>query len=228
MDLWEANNAATAFTPHPCNITGPYACTGALCGNGDDRHNGVCDKDGCDFNSYRLGAHNFYGPKEKVDTTRNFTVVTQFLTNNNKATGTLSQIRRFYVQDGKVIQNSYVNITGMAPVNAISDPFCVNEKNVWGGVDASETQGGMKGIGGALGRGMVLVFSIWDDSGSEMLWLDSTYPTDANSTTLGAARGPCPITSGQPAELQANYPDAAVTLSNIKVGDLESTFYWEI
>ena len=128
------------------------------------------------------------------------------------------------MQDGKVIQNSYVNITGMAPVNAISDQFCVNEKNVLGGVDAFEKQGGMKGIGGALERGMVLVFSIWDDSGSEMLWLDSTYPTDANSTTLGAARGPCPITSGQPAELQVDYPDAAVTFSNIKVGDLGSTF----
>ena len=67
----------------------------------------------------------------------------------------------------------------------------VNEKKVLGGVDAFETQGDMKGIGG-----MVLVFSIWDDSGSEMLWLDSTYPTDANSTTLGPARGPCPVTSG--------------------------------
>ena len=224
MDLWEANSAATALTPHPCNITGPYTCTGTLCGAGNNRYDGVCDEDGCDFNPYRLGAHKFYGPKGSVDTTRKFTVVTQFLTNNNRATGALSQIKRLYVQDGRVIQNSYVDIKGMAPVNSISDQFCKNEKAVLGGVDAFEMQGGMKGIGGALGRGMVLVFSIWDDSGSEMLWLDSTYPTDANSTTLGAARGPCPITSGQPAELQADYPDAAVTFSNIKVGDLESTF----
>lgn len=34
--------------------------------------------------------NNFYGPSQKVDTTSNFTVATQFLTNSNKATGVLS------------------------------------------------------------------------------------------------------------------------------------------
>lgn len=28
MDMWEANNAATALTPHPCNIASPYKCPG--------------------------------------------------------------------------------------------------------------------------------------------------------------------------------------------------------
>ena len=39
---------------------------------------GVCDKDGCDLNSFRTGVKNFYGPgpQFKVDTTRPFTVVT--------------------------------------------------------------------------------------------------------------------------------------------------------
>lgn len=36
----------------------------------------------------------------------------------------------------------------------------------------------MTNMGGALGRGMVLVMSIWDDSAANMLWLDSDYPLD--------------------------------------------------
>ena len=32
--------------------------------------------------------------------------------------------------------------------------------------------------GEALGRGMVLVMSLWDDHDSNMLWLDSDFPLD--------------------------------------------------
>jgi cellulose 1,4-beta-cellobiosidase len=227
MDIWEANDAAMAFTPHPCNITGPYTCSGELCGYGDYKYDGVCDEDGCDFNSYRLGDHKFYGANEVVDTTRVFTVVTQFITDNNRADGKLSQIRRLYVQDGRVIQNSFVNVPGIPPTNYISDSFCVAEKKVFDAVDAFEAQGGMAGIGGALGRGMVLVLSIWDDPTSNMLWLDSTDPASATASTPGAERGPCATTSGNPADLLEMYPNAAVTFSNIKVGDLGSTFCGE-
>jgi hypothetical protein len=46
------------------------------------RHNGVCDKDGCDFNPYRLGDKSFFGLAANftIDTTKTFTVVTQFIT----------------------------------------------------------------------------------------------------------------------------------------------------
>ena len=50
MDIWEANSISTAYTPHPCTGTGITACTGTQCGDGDQRYDGVCDKDGCDFN----------------------------------------------------------------------------------------------------------------------------------------------------------------------------------
>ena len=50
--------------------------------------------------------------------------------------------------------------------------------------------------------------------GADMLWLDSTYPT--NSTDPGAKRGTCPITSGKPDDVESNHPDAHVTYSNIK------------
>ena len=61
MDIWEANQAAAAYTPHPCSVTGQTRCTGTDCGDGSNRYGGVCDKDGCDFNSYRMGDKNFLG-----------------------------------------------------------------------------------------------------------------------------------------------------------------------
>jgi len=76
MDIWEANNMAEAFTAHPCAIDGQLACTGLKCGEGTDRYNGVCDKDGCDLNPYRVGVKDFYGPGKTVDSTKPITVVT--------------------------------------------------------------------------------------------------------------------------------------------------------
>ncbi|KAH8654468.1 cellulose 1,4-beta-cellobiosidase precursor [Tricladium varicosporioides] len=219
MDLWEANNAATAYTPHPCNITSSYACTGALCGGGNNRYAGVCDQDGCDFNSYRNGAPDFYGPGKTVDTTKKFSVITQFLTNDNTATGTLKEIRRIYVQGGKVIQNSAVKVDGLKAGNSMDDEYCTAQKKVFPTTDAFKSQGGMKTMGEALGRGMVLVFSIWDDATGGMLWLDGT-----TGTGPGSVRGPCSATSGNSADIAKNYPDAAVTFENIKKGEIGSTF----
>jgi len=226
MDIWEANNAATAFTPHPCNVTGVYSCTGASCGKGAGaaKYQGVCDSDGCDYNAYRMGNTNFYGPGKAVDTTKPFTVVTQFVTSDGTDKGTLSSINRLYVQGGKVIANAPVNIPGMKAQNNIDGAYCASEKKVLGGTDAFTNQGGMAQIGSALNRGMVLIFSIWMDNGSGMQWLDAPYPTTANATSPGVARGPCSATSGDTTMLTANYPGAAVTFSNVKVGELGSTY----
>lgn len=219
MDLWEANNAATAYTPHPCSVPGPYQCSDLECGDGDNRYGGVCDKDGCDFNPYRNGAKDYYGPGKTVDTTKKFTVVTQFLTSDNTTTGTLSEIRRIYVQDGKVIQNSNTNVTGLAVVNSMDDEYCTNTKEVFAATDDFKSKGGMKQMGEALGRGMVLVFSIWDDAAGGMLWLDST-----TGEGPGAERGPCSLTSGNATAIMEQFPDSAVTFSNVKTGDIGSTF----
>lgn len=81
--------------------------------------------------------------------------------------------------------------------------------------------GGMKAIGEALGLGMILVSSLWMDHGSGMLWLDGT--TSSDSTSPGAARGPCSADSGDVDFLAKTYPDTQVTFSNIKVGDIGST-----
>lgn len=160
MDIWEANSATTAFTPHACNISATYACSGSSCSS-----TGVCDQAGCDYNAYRMGAHDFYGPNKTVDTTRNFTVVTQFITADGTNTGALKEIKRVYVQDGKVIANANVNITGLAATNSIDDTYCNAQTEAFGGgVSSFERQGGMTGMGASLARGMVLIFSIWSES----------------------------------------------------------------
>lgn len=96
-----------------------------------------------------------------VDTSLKFTVVTQFLTSDNTTTGTLKEIRRLYIQDGKVIQNAAFSVARITPTNAISDGFCSSQKEVFDSTNTFAQQGGMAGMGSALGRGMVLVFSIW-------------------------------------------------------------------
>ncbi|KAF7164017.1 hypothetical protein CNMCM5623_008656 [Aspergillus felis] len=189
MDLWEANARATLFSPHPCNTAGLYACTGAECTS-------ICDGYGCTYNPYELGAKDYYGYGLTVDTSKPITVVTQFVTADNTATGTLTEIRRLYVQDGKVIQNTAV---------AMTETFCL-----WS--STFEALGGLQRMGEALGRGMVPVFSIWDDPTLWMHWLDS-----------GDA-GPCSSTEGDPAFIQANYPNTAVTFSKIRWGDIGSTY----
>jgi cellulose 1,4-beta-cellobiosidase len=70
----------------------------------------------------------------------------------------------------------------------------------------------------------VLVMSLWDDYAENMLWLDSDYPATKSVTTPGVARGTCSPSSGLPASVEANSPGSSVTYSNIKFGDIGTTF----
>ncbi|KAH9935898.1 cellobiohydrolaseI [Epithele typhae] len=210
MDIWEANSQAAALTPHVCTVSEQTRCSGTACGDGDQRHEGVCDKDGCDFNSWRMGDQTFLGPGLAVDTRSKFTVVTQFVTADNTTSGALTEIRRLYVQDGAY--------------DSITDDFCVAQKTTFRDTNTFSQMGGLKTMGDAFADGMVLVMSIWDDHAAHMLWLDSDYPTDADPSTPGVSRGPCATTSGVPTGVEANSPGASVTFSNIKFGPIGSTF----
>jgi cellulase len=135
MDILEANARANAFTPHPCN------------GNN-------CDKSGCGYNPYSQGKRNFWGPGMTVDTSKPFTVVTQFQANG----GSLSQITRKYIQNGRDIGGASGG--GGDVITA-------------GGCGSSGSFGGLAGMGQSLGRGTVLAMSIWNDNAQNMAWLDS-------------------------------------------------------
>lgn len=82
----------------------------------------------------------------------------------------------------------------------------------------------MTSVGKGLAKGMVLVMSLWDDHYANMLWLDSSYPTDASTSKPGVARGDCATSSGVPADVESQSPNAQVKYSNIRFGPIGSTF----
>ena len=171
-----------------------------------------------------MGNTTFLGEGMTIDTTQTITVVTQFITSDNTTSGDLSEIRRIYVQNGKVIQNSFSTYSGLTQYNSISDDFCTAQKQVFGDTDDFATKGGIAQMGSAFEAGMVLVLSLWDDYAVNMLWLDSDYPTTSSPTSPGVARGPCPTDSGVPTTVESQDASAYVTYSNLKFGTLGSTF----
>jgi cellulose 1,4-beta-cellobiosidase len=221
MDIWEANSISSAYTAHPCSVAGQTECSGSQCSI-IDRYGGLCDPDGCDFNSYRMGDSSFYGPGKTIDTTKVITVVTQFITSDGTDTGTLSAIKRIYVQNGIVYQNSLTNVVGITPVDDITDAMCTQAKAAFNNTNSFGTNGGLTALSSAFEQGIVLVLSIWDDYAADMLWLDSDYPTTANPATPGVARGTCAITSGVPATVEQS--PAQVIFSNLKFGPINSTY----
>ncbi|KKF96734.1 Exoglucanase 1 [Ceratocystis platani] len=220
MDIWEANKMATAYTPHPCNTIGQKTCQGDACGGtySGQRYGDNCDPDGCDFNSYRMGDTEFFGAGKKIDSTKKVTVVTQFIKSSD---GKLADIKRFYVQDGVTFENSESKISGVSG-NSINEEFCSAQKKAFGDKDSFTSSGGLAQMGAALEQGMVLVMSLWDDNYASMLWLDSTYPVD--STAAGSARGECSTSSGKPSDIRASDANSKVIFSNIKFGDIGTTF----
>ncbi|KAJ6583518.1 major cellobiohydrolase [Mycena vulgaris] len=222
MDIWERRYLGpTTFgvrkkvTPHSCATVGQTQCSDTDCRDGDERYDGV----------WRWGNQDFLGPGKTVDTTQPFTVVTQFITFHNTTTGTLSEIRRIYVQNGKVIQNSDTNIAGISPpINSITDSLCAAQKEATGDTNSFAAKGGLKAMSAALQKGMVLALSIWDDHEADMLWLDSNYPTDADPSAPGVSRGPCSATSGDPKTVESTEASNYVVFSDIKFGPIGSTF----
>lgn len=230
MDIWEANSMSQAYTTHPCSIEGQYRCEGTECGDNaaDERYDGVCDKDGCDFASWRLGDHEMYGPGSefKIDTTKPITVVTQFYTDDGTENGKLKNIRRLYVQNGKVIENSAVNFPGedIEPYDEINNEFCPEIKVLFEDRNHHDEVGGLARLGEQMKNGMVLAMSLWDDHEANMLWLDSDYPLEKDNTLPGVNRGPCSRDSGVPDEVEEQYPDSSVTYGKIRIGDIGSTY----
>jgi cellulose 1,4-beta-cellobiosidase len=262
-DIWEANREANAFTNHVCIETDNYPTdtitrcddrefseapdhpTFGFCGdndgvrqepNFDARMKSMCDKNGCDFQPYRLGNQDHYGPgpSYQVDSTRPMTVVTQFITDNGQDDGNLSEIRRYYVQDGVQILNPTITIVVNGEekqYDSLTDEFCVDSAQ-WYGEESAQTQigdmyaekSGMTLMGKQLKK-MVLALSLWADDFSQMKWLDSTYPDleDGEIATNGQVRGRCSGEGQSKEELMVSNPDATVKFANLKFGTIGST-----
>lgn len=163
------------------------------------------------MNPYKMGFPRYYGRGDEftVDTTRPFTVVTQFNADESDPT-TMVSYTRLYVQDNVVIEMPSVTVGG-TPQNIMDDAYCT-------ATNASEYMrlGATEGMGASMDadRGMVLVFSLWWDDSTYMAWLDGA----------SSGAGPCNATEGNPTVIQATEPDTQVTFSNIRWGDMGATF----
>lgn len=221
MDLWEANRESFALTPHPCTTSSLTICDPSTCGGtyGEDRYAGVCDADGCDLAPFRHGNTGFYGPSKTIDTTKKFTVVTQF-----KGSGTkLTAIKQYFIQNGKKFEvpgSKYV-----ANGSEITEEFCEASNKVFKDAQKFKQVGGLGQMGDATGNPMVLTLSVWDDGFANMLWLDGVkYPTTRDASEPGVPRGTCPLTGSEPATVREKFRNAKVTYSNIKFGPIGSTY----
>merc|ERR1719265_236419 len=219
MDLWEANKVATAYTPHPAQHEGLYVCMGdEECGSQDgDRFIAPTDRDGCDINAFRMGTRDFYGPGSgfQVNTDYPFKVVTRF----HAPAGELTSIEQFYVQFGREIHHP--NYANLGNQNTESDETCQAQKTAFSDRNRFAEMGGMKQMGEALDRVMVLVISMWDDIAVSMNWLDSYMGDDPSAP--GALRGPCDPADGEPETLREKHPESKYTVTNVKWGDFGTT-----
>jgi len=215
---------STAYTAHACDAKEQTRCEGIDCGdNPNHRFDGKCDKNGCDFQTYRLGNTTFYGNSSSfaLDTTKKMTVVTQFITADGTDTGALTEIKRFYKQGSTIIETPTLSVGGKGAYNSLTTDYCKAEAGYFQDKTNFLQKGGMSSMDTAFEKGMVLVMSIWDDHDVNMLWLDSTYPTDGKQP--GSHRGTCSITSGSPKDVEKNAANSHVTYSNIRFGEIGST-----
>lgn len=221
LDIWEANNWAAAMTTH----TGPTSLLECTRTSASDQTclDKNCDSFGCDMNTYRLGNHGFFGKGGCVDTEKEVTVVTQFITDTGKDDGNLHEIKQFYIQGTEIIDIPSKLSTDFS---SLTDEYCVAEETLFPGNHWSSKTGQVSDMTGALKKGMVLVVSSWNDPASHMGWLDGN-----SGSSAGFQRGPC-VTGGIPSDPKSyttfdnstDHTDHKVTYSNLKFGAINSTF----
>ena len=136
-------------------------------------------------------------------------MVTQFPAD---ADGKMTQYRRFYIQDGKLIDNAPVQEGDFAGQNFMDDPYCEHY-----GAERYMDLGATAGMGEALDRGMVLAFSIWWDESEHMNWLDGVED----------GVGPCEFHEGDPENIRVVQPDTSLIYSKMKWGELGSTYEYK-
>ena len=94
-----------------------------------------------------MGDQSFYGASKTVDTSKPFTVVTQFVTADGTDSGTLSQINRFYVQGGKTIPNSVGKFSTLLPLFSLPPRPCLRMTGyMLGSIQLTQPKASIQGI----------------------------------------------------------------------------------
>jgi len=229
MDLFEANTEAQQYTTHACVDTCGSFSDATQC-QSSGGSSSVCDQSGCGLNPFRYGPGTSYdgetnndkwygkGSSFQLDSSQQFTVVTQFYDGN---------ITRFYMQNGKRIDLPTLYVKPPSDGShydpfqgpAIREDFCTDIYDRWDG------DGGYKPLAQMFKNsenGMVLAMSAWyaqetyvdgKPSGSQtgMSWLDGL-----NNWGHYTKAGPCDTTTSDAGTHFA-------TFSNIKFGDIGTT-----
>ncbi|EGZ25463.1 putative glycosyl hydrolase family 7 protein [Phytophthora sojae] len=210
MDIWESNSISNAYTSHPCSVTsdagGSYRCESATeCGTGtSNRYTGVCDKDGCDFNPYRMGNKTFFGPGSDftIDTTKKFT--------------------RFYIQDGTTYEMPYSTWPGLTDMNSLTDDQCSAAKKLFGDKDDHKVKGGLAQLGVAMKRAMCL----WLDSDYPVT-ADASKAGVARGTCAKTSGDPDTVVSEQADATvvfsNIRFGDIGTTVDGISAGSTSSS-----
>merc|ERR1712159_865118 len=107
--------------------------------------------------------------------------------------------------------------------DSITDEQQDVQKTYYSDVKYFQKLGGIKSMGEAMKRGMVLVMSMWDDYEVGMIWLDATDPYPIPAGKHGAPRGTCNQTAGIWSNVEKMHPHAWVKYSNVKYGEIGST-----
>ncbi|KAM7189967.1 Exoglucanase 1 [Rhypophila sp. PSN 637] len=217
--VWNSNAHSFSMSSHICPRDDYQVCVGKDCDawwiQPGERYNARCDFWGCGYNPYRLGATDFYGKGKKVDTSRKFTVVTQF--GDTKVT-------QFFIQNGTRIDMPDPTLEGLPEHNGLTPEFCAKSSALFDEPDRFGLNGGWQTHLKMLSRPMVLSLSISDDHSYHNLWLDSTYPIDETDHPVpGTVRGDCPMDDNDPRVVESMNPKAKVVWSNIRFGPIGST-----
>lgn len=128
-----------------------------------------------------------------------------------------NEIHQFFVQGGQAIDMPNSTIAGV-PGNRLDTDYCSTQFNATNSRDRFDEVGGWPTFNQALSSPWVLVMSLWDDHYANMLWLDSTYPTD-QAGQPGADRGDCDTSSGVPSDVESSQASSVSILHNRR-GDL--------
>ncbi|KAJ3026962.1 hypothetical protein HDV00_011476 [Rhizophlyctis rosea] len=151
MDLMEANVGSQAYTPHPCTDL--------------KQESGVskCDPWGPSDNAYNNHAA-LYGPGKHIDTTKPFTITTQFA-----GTGISYVARQWLTQGSHVLR-----------MNDVDDQYAHDHDQFWRNTNASIPIPAptvcptcdYNNIEASYKLGAALIFSFWGSGGEGMSWLD--------------------------------------------------------
>lgn len=220
MDLWEGNTLAQAYAAHPCVLPGAVECRREVC----EAKVGLCDRSGCELASQR-GGEDYYGPNKTIDTNHKFTVVTQFITDDGTSKGHLTEIRQYYMQKGGIIPPRSVRFPGIGSFDSMTEDYCSILADSFPSLPSHEFQdkGGLESMGRSMGRGMVLVMSLWTDDVTNTLGSISKVPATRKSSLNEFNQRLCSWDSRARTFIQKHHRGAMVKFSNLKIGPIGST-----